>query len=236
MKAPAGAYIDRRQSLHKSLNDHELRALLEKNFDRGLDRLIEDEDAFNAYRDVTHVISDCVDATDKLLVSTINLLAAIQAKEWVRQVWESRRTGSPLENVFLLAFCAYASAKTDDEILYARCIDGRHSEPTAYAPTQVSICQQHAIGKFHVDFLITGYEYLFGKDVAQPGVYRAGAVIVECDGHDFHEKTKQQAQHDRSRDRELQRSGYKIFRFTGSELFKDPFACAKESFEAAFQK
>lgn len=67
-------------------------------------------------------------------------------------------------------------------------------------------------------------------------MYRAGEVIVECDGHEFHERTKHQAQRDRSRDRELQRSGYRVFRFTGSELFKDPFACAKESFDAAFQK
>src|SRR5689334_16342412 len=66
----------------------------------------------------------------------------------------------PWRTVFLLAFCAYASAKTDGEILYARCIDGRHSEPSANAPTQISICQQHVIGKFHVDFLITGYEFL----------------------------------------------------------------------------
>lgn len=222
-----------------NLNDQQLRGLLEGNFHRGLQRLIEDEEAFNAYRDVQHAIADGLDVTEELhlpLVSTINVLAAIQAKAWIRQVWESRQTQSPIENIFLLAFCAYASAKTDDEILYARCIGGRHSEPTAYAPSQVSICQQHVIGQFHVDFLIIGYEYLSDPGVERPGVYRAGEVIVECDGHEFHERTKQQAQRDRSRDRELQRSGYRVFRFTGSELFKDPFACAKESFNAAFQK
>ncbi|OCA85252.1 endonuclease domain-containing protein [Pseudobacillus wudalianchiensis] len=53
-------------------------------------------------------------------------------------------------------------------------------------------------------------------------------LIVECDGHDFHEKTKAQAQRDKKRDRDLQIAGYRIIRFSGSEIFKDPYGCAKE--------
>ena len=53
-------------------------------------------------------------------------------------------------------------------------------------------------------------------------------IVVECDGHDFHERTKEQARHDRQRDRWMQASGYKVFRFTGSEIFKDATACAIE--------
>lgn len=56
-----------------------------------------------------------------------------------------------------------------------------------------------------------------------------------CDGHEFHEtmniKHKEIAFAIAS-----YRSGYKVFRFTGSEVFKDPFAWAKKSFDAAFQK
>lgn len=55
-------------------------------------------------------------------------------------------------------------------------------------------------------------------------------LIVECDGHDFHEKTKEQAARDKRRDRTLQALGYKVFRFTGSEVYKDAIACAKEVF------
>ncbi len=46
-------------------------------------------------------------------------------------------------------------------------------------------------------------------------------LVVEVDGHDFHERTKEQAQRDRSRDRTLTAAGYTVFRFTGSELFRD---------------
>lgn len=61
-------------------------------------------------------------------------------------------------------------------------------------------------------------------------------LIVECDGHDFHERTKEQAAKDRSRDREAQESGYEIFRFTGSELWKDPIGCARQVIEWAESK
>jgi hypothetical protein len=61
-------------------------------------------------------------------------------------------------------------------------------------------------------------------------VYRDGAnlTFIECDGHDFHERTKQQASRDKKRDREIQAAGYPLLRFTGSEIWEDPFHCASQ--------
>lgn len=53
-------------------------------------------------------------------------------------------------------------------------------------------------------------------------------VFVECDGHNFHERTKEQAARDRARDREIQQAGIPVLRFTGSEIFRDPTNCAGE--------
>jgi len=49
-------------------------------------------------------------------------------------------------------------------------------------------------------------------------------IAIECDGHDFHEKTKEQAQRDKKKDRYLQRQGWIVARYTGSEIDKDPLA------------
>ncbi len=46
-------------------------------------------------------------------------------------------------------------------------------------------------------------------------------VFIECDGHDFHERTKEQAERDRSRDRAIQAAGIPILRFTGREIWRD---------------
>jgi very-short-patch-repair endonuclease len=53
-------------------------------------------------------------------------------------------------------------------------------------------------------------------------------VAVEVDGHDFHERTKEQAQRDKSRDRLLTQAGYTVFRYTGSEIYRDTDRCVSE--------
>jgi very-short-patch-repair endonuclease len=53
-------------------------------------------------------------------------------------------------------------------------------------------------------------------------------AFVECDGHEFHERTPEQAMRDRTRDRAVQHANIKIFRFTGRELHHKPISCAIE--------
>jgi very-short-patch-repair endonuclease len=53
-------------------------------------------------------------------------------------------------------------------------------------------------------------------------------VAIEVDGHEFHERTKEQAARDKSRDRALQAAGWRVLRFTGSEVWNDPRRCAQE--------
>lgn len=81
------------------------------------------------------------------------------------------------------------------------------------------ISPQVKVGPYTVDFAIRCFAC---------ADYR---LAVECDGHNFHEKTKEQAAHDKKRDRELQKYGYNIIRFTGSEIWSDPVGCAVEVFE-----
>lgn len=79
------------------------------------------------------------------------------------------------------------------------------------------ITPQAGIGKYRADFLLW---FSIGR--------HHGGVIVECDGHDFHERTKEQAARDKRRDRDLLAAGYPVMRFTGSEIYKDPIGCAEQ--------
>lgn len=56
-----------------------------------------------------------------------------------------------------------------------------------------------------------------------------GPVFIECDGHDFHERTKEQASRDRSKDRAIQEAGIVVLRFTGSEIYRSPNDCAAQA-------
>ena len=85
-----------------------------------------------------------------------------------------------------------------------------------FAPEErLPIIPQVSIGRYRVDFVVTDTA---GKHL----------VVIECDGHDFHERNKEQAARDKSRDRELLSAGYPVMRFTGSEIFKDPAGCAEQ--------
>lgn len=85
----------------------------------------------------------------------------------------------------------------------------------------VYIHQQATVGPYRADFLI--HDCSLPLDLAQPRF-----MIVECDGHAFHERTKEQARRDKQRDRFFQSRGYKVLRFTGSEIFADAASVAEE--------
>lgn len=71
--------------------------------------------------------------------------------------------------------------------------------------------------------------------MGEPAKGQPYRLVVELDGHDFHERTKEQAKHDRTRDRRLQAAGYAVMRFTGSEVWANPFACLDEVFSRMCQ-
>lgn len=81
------------------------------------------------------------------------------------------------------------------------------------------IVPQHRAGPYKIDF---GLYFSF------PSEDTPVKIAVECDGHEFHEKTKQQAARDKRRDRELTKMGWSVVRFTGSEVFNDPKKCIAE--------
>jgi hypothetical protein len=72
-------------------------------------------------------------------------------------------------------------------------------------------------GSYRCDFMFT--------------VENGRRLAVECDGHDFHERTKQQASYDRARDRELLMIGIPTIRFTGSDLAHCADRCASETWK-----
>ena len=123
--------------------------------------------------------------------------------QWERQLG---RCESPIESIFLAQFCAAA-------------IDlGYGVGRTVKVPAETIVVKPQAwVDRWRVDFLIT---FDFFGDMIE--------IVIECDGHHWHERTKVQAAKDRARDRALQSTGYEILRFTGSEINGAPLGCASE--------
>jgi REase_MTES_1575 len=53
-------------------------------------------------------------------------------------------------------------------------------------------------------------------------------LVIEVDGHDFHERTPEQASEDNGRDRVLQRLGIPFFRFTATDVVRRSADAARE--------
>jgi len=89
----------------------------------------------------------------------------------------------------------------------------------AYPPNWVGtvLDVQSQIGRYRADFHLT----------IRVGELR-DLIVIECDGHDFHERTKEQAARDKARDRFFTTSGIKTLRYTGSEIFRNAKKCADE--------
>jgi len=119
--------------------------------------------------------------------------------------------------------------------LIARCDEGKSESPMEallFAGWELMISyngvspgaglkveQQAQVGPYRADFLFTVNEIETGNPKQ---------LVVEVDGHDFHERTKEQAAHDKRRDRWMAEQHYAVMRFTGSEVWANPFACAEE--------
>lgn len=133
--------------------------------------------------------------------------------------WGSSMCESPIEKIFLAQFIHPHIAGEFDTIVNVMKPPSGLVEHTVPPPIPgIFLYPQIKIGDYRVDFLIHA-------TIRDP----VRTIIVECDGHDYHERTKAQAQRDKARDRFLMGKGYRVVRFTGSELFNNPFDCAYEA-------
>lgn len=88
----------------------------------------------------------------------------------------------------------------------------RQGDNAEFGNSTLIVVPQYKWGNYRIDFSIRMKNW-------------DGILFVECDGHDFHERTKEQAERDRSKDREIQAAGISILRFTGREIHRNPLSC-----------
>lgn len=123
--------------------------------------------------------------------------------------------GSPIEAIFYAYFRAVTAQAGGDLDLHP----------------QVSI---HVAGAplYRADFIISAAA---ADADYEAYLYKAGHLqfIVELDGHDFHEKTKEQVTYRNQRDRDLQSGGWKVLHYSGSELIRNPLAAAMDAYNKA---
>lgn len=61
----------------------------------------------------------------------------------------------------------------------------------------------------------------------------SGALLLECDGKEFHSSADQVA-HDRKKDEAAHDRGYLVMRFSGSQIYRDADGCANRVFQVVY--
>lgn len=122
---------------------------------------------------------------------------------------------SPIERVLLtsLIACKEVYHTYDTVMIYGRARSGLPQIPF----DGLHVYPQVSIDGYRLDFLAI---YRFENDLIH--------TVIELDGHNFHERTKQQASHDKRRDRHFTKKGWQVLRYTGSDVWRSPSDCARE--------
>jgi very-short-patch-repair endonuclease len=130
----------------------------------------------------------------------------------------SEKCESPIESLMLKALCLHKFVQE-----YSICwIDGMQAGGGPLPTKGWALYPQKQIGDYRVDFVLMDLDSKVN-------------VVIECDGHDFHERTKEQAMRDRRRDRDLQAKGYLVLRFTGAEIYRNAWQCADDTREKIWE-
>ena len=185
-----------------------------------------------------HVLPYKDEGVDSLFHSALNAISYDYLhKACIHLEYLYNSTESPIEKAMACALSLVAHEKAANVRFKT---NGNTFGDFDEDPDFIQISTQEKIGKYRVDFLITYTESVPDFDnkttmkdgVVIPGVKtETTSLIVECDGHDFHDRTKEQASRDRARDRELKKLGYEVFRYTGSDIWADVYGCATESID-----
>ncbi len=161
------------------------------------------------------------------LISEIIETHTLSMREWYTGELETLcgRCESPIERVFGAALLHECFAC--NEFRFTLYEYKKDWEAVASGPGRKAvIIPQYDVGHYRCDFFVSVVDFN-GQSLK---------IAIECDGHDYHERTKEQARKDKARDRWLQSNGYIILRFTGSEIWKDPVVCAEQVLTLIFTR
>jgi very-short-patch-repair endonuclease len=130
-------------------------------------------------------------------------------------------TGSPTESILTLTLYHKLSHFYDGWLCW---VYSEHEYRQALAETKINSGSFALVPQWSVNQvgLVDLAIFIPGLGPSRP------IVVVECDGHQFHERTVEQASKDRKRMRILQRLGIPVYPFTGTDVVRTSEESARE--------
>jgi len=155
--------------------------------------------------------------------------AEMAARVYEHAAWEAEKgVQSPIEKLMYVAFrcwelrpLGYVDLKVYNYANHSYNIPCTWVSSEEFPCGRILVLPQVTVGQYSVDFFC-------GWKAPKSYGHHLKWLAVECDGHEFHEKTKSQAAHDKARDRHLLSRDIPVMRFTGSQVWRDAEECVSE--------
>lgn len=103
-----------------------------------------------------------------------------------------------------------------------------------FAHHGVDFDPQQEVGRYRIDFVVSPFAHFvsglhdFPDDMLRKIGEKLTRYAIEIDGFEWHDKTPEQAERDKKRERYIQSQGYTVLRFAAREVLRDPLATASE--------
>ena len=133
--------------------------------------------------------------------------------------WEMDIIKSPIEQIFITAFEIYCKKQQYRDIYLF--------------PQHEVICGNK---KYYIDFTFLADDYLTHLIFSDKLKNNNFKLAIECDGYEFHQKTKEQVQKDNEREYDLKMAGYEVLRFSGTQIYNNPLKCAEDTYNYILKK
>jgi very-short-patch-repair endonuclease len=146
------------------------------------------------------------------------------AKE-TRSVLDTRRGGDLVIGLQLLEKLGFYQPADYNHIRF-ECLAPLCESPVEAAFWSAAYFELSKLGRLTPQIEVGPYRLDFGLET------ETFKLAIEIDGHDFH-STKEQKATDYQRDRYLQSQGWRVIRFSGSEVYQDASKCALEAVKIA---
>lgn len=102
-------------------------------------------------------------------------------------------------------------------------------------PRYADITPQYRIANYRADFLVDPIGYFVNMEFLRLQyehlvtlASKMDRFVIEIDGFEWHDKTPEQAERDKRRDREISQQGFRVYRYAAREVLRDPLHCIEE--------
>lgn len=147
------------------------------------------------------------------------LMMPLTIEAFYPDYWNDESIKSPIEQIFITAFEIYCKYNNKESIYLFPQREVRYNEK-----------------KYYIDFEFESDDYLSCLVLGDKIKNHKFKLAIECDGYEFHQKTKEQVQKDNEREYDLKMAGYEILRFSGTQIYNNPLKCAEDTYNYIMKK